>query len=85
MDVQKSGMDPIFKMKSRIQEGEIKFSITPMKRVLKSESTLRNFSQKETYFDIKNHQENVYCYSMKHIFVYTYTKYKNLILNWPSR
>ena len=24
VDVQKSGMDPIFKMKSRIQEGEIK-------------------------------------------------------------
>ena len=33
---------------------------------------------------IENHQENVYCYVMKHIFVYTYTKYKNLILNWQQ-
>ena len=37
VDVQKSGMDPIFKMKSRIQEGEIKILNKPMKRALKSD------------------------------------------------
>ena len=40
--------------------------MTPLKRALKSESTHRNFSQKETFFDIENHQENVYCYVMKY-------------------